>query len=126
MRPVVIVLLSICCGAVPAAVAAQDDPPEPAVEVKTLGVSLERIRTKLERRPDGARLLLNVDSYITVYGARPRLPLAVRQARYQSLPPIAPTLHTEMMRVVRPNPVYPAAVPIGANPVASWAWRALR
>ena len=126
MRPVVIVLLSICCAAVPVAVAAQDDLPEPAVDVEALGVSLERIRTKLARRPDGTLSLLRVDSYVTVYGGRPRLPQPVRLERFWSPPTIAPTQHREMMRIQRLNTVYPVAVPLGSNPVASWAWRSLR
>ncbi len=109
--------------------AAQDDAVAPFLESEELAVLLARVKKKLDRpTARGIRELLRLDYYVTVYGTSPQMAMLKGFELHRSpVPsPVGPTAHLEMMRSLRLNTVYPGTLPLGANPVAGWAWRALR
>ena len=130
MRPAAIVLLvgmlSLPGGTTVRAGQNNDDASPAFLEAEELGVLLARVKKKLDRPvARGLRNLLRLDYYVTVYGKAPTLDLASFDLHRSPVPPGA-TYHTEMMRALRLNTVYPGTIPLDANPVAGWAWRALR
>ena len=133
MRSTLILLLVGCLflSAGPEVRAAQDEAEitDTVLESEELVVLLARVKKQLDRTNDsGLRNLLRLDYYITVYGQSPQLEfLATFDMHRSPVPaPTGPTEHMEMMRSLRLNTVYPGALPLGSNPVAGWAWRALR
>ena len=131
MQPAAIVLLvgilSLPGGAIVRA-AQNNDAASPAfLETEELAVLIARVKKKLDRPvARGLRDLLRLDYYVTVYGKAPQLELTSSFDLHRSPVPAGATYHTEMMRALRLNTVYPGTVPLGNNPVAGWAWRALR
>ena len=72
-RSVVLTLAVMVAITVP--VGAQDSESEAAFDPATLGVSLERIQTKLDRLPsrDEVSSLLRLDFYVEVYAEAPKI-----------------------------------------------------
>ena len=113
-------------------VSAQDVSPESA-EVATevlmaedLGISLARIQHRLDKLPEGdeARRLLRLNFYVQVYARAPKLELFDGFDLHNSPIPYGVPMHSEMLRMMSPNELYPTAVNL--NPVLGWTWRALR
>ena len=119
--------LSLAAGA--GVCAGQDEAKEAVLESEELAVLLVRVKQQLGRTNDRRlRNLLSLDYYITVYGKSSQLECIASFDMHRSPVPAqtSPYEHREMMRAMRLNTVYPRQVPIDANPVFGWAWRALR
>ena len=130
MHSAVLLLLVGCLSlAAGTGVRAGQDDATPVLESEDLVVLLARVKQQLERTNDRAlRNLLRLDYYITVYGKSPQLEYIASFDMHRSPVPdqTVPYEHTEIMRAMRLNTVYPRQVPMGANPVSGWAWRTFR
>lgn len=133
LRPInVFTLTLVLAGGTDAQVSAQDTSPESvesAPEVlaaEDLGISLARIQRRLDKLPEGqeARNLLRLNYYIQVYAKAPRLELFKGFDLHNSPIPYGVPTHTEMLRMMNPNPLYPTAVNL--NPLIGWTRRALQ
>ena len=117
-RSVVLTLAVMVAITVP--VGAQDSESEAAFDPATLGVSLERIQTKLDRLPsrDEVSSLLRLDFYVEVYAEAPKIDYF--QGFDLDNAPIAhgvPT-HSQMMAVMSPGrlaPILGPAMDLGAG-----------
>ena len=117
-RFVVLTLAVLVVTNVPVGAQVAED--EVAFDPATLGVSLERIQTKLERLPsrDEASSLLRLDFYVEVYAEAPKIDYF--QGFDLDNAPIAhgvPT-HSHMMAVMSPGrlaPILGPAMDLGAG-----------
>ncbi len=96
------------------------------LEAEELGVSLSRIRRRLDALPSAseARSLLRLNYYVQVYGRTPPLDLFYDFDIHNSPISYGVPLHNEMLAVMHPNPLYPSSISL--NPIAGWAWKGLR
>ena len=106
-RSVVLTLAVMVAITVP--VGAQDSESEAAFDPATLGVSLERIQTKLDRLPsrDEVSSLVRLDFYVEVYAEAPKIDYF--QGFDLENAPIAHgvPMHNQMMAVMSPGRLAP-------------------
>ena len=133
LRPInVFTLALLLAGGTDAQVSAQDTSPESAetapevLAAEDLGISLARIQRRLDKLPEGqeAQRLLRLNFYIQVYAKAPRLELFNGFDLHNSPIPYGVPTHTDMLRMMNPNPLYPPAVNL--NPLLGWTRRALQ
>lgn len=96
------------------------------LEAEEMGVSLARIQRRLDSLPSDAeaRNLLRFNYYVQVYARAPPLDLFHGFDIHNSPIPYGAPVHSEMLAVMHPNPLYPSSISL--NPITGWAWKALQ
>ena len=105
--------------------AAVETAPE-VLEAEDLGISLARIQQRLDRIPEGleARRLLRLNYYVRVYAKAPRQNFLNGFDVHNSPVPYGVPMHSDMLKMMSPNPLYPPAANLG--PILGWGWRTIR
>ena len=79
-----------------------------------------------DRIPEGreARRLLRLNYYVRVYAKAPRLNFLNGFDVHNSPVPYGVPMHSDMLKMMSPNPLYPPAANLGS--ILGWSWRAIR
>ncbi len=125
LRSIILVTLGLLLtSGAEAQVSAQDALPTSAetapeiLEAEDLGISLARIQRRLDRIPDQqkARRLLRLHYVVQVYAKAPRRNLLNGFDVHNGPIPSGVPMHSDMLRMMNPNPLYPPAATLG------WGW----
>ena len=102
---------------------AQDTPEQATLEAEELGVSLARIKQKLERLPDDmeARSLLRLNFYIQVYARTPQLDYFEGFDLHNSPVPYGPPTHEQLLAIMRSGEPRLTGPTMNLNNVIGWA-----
>ncbi len=102
---------------------AQDTSEQATLEAEELGVSLARIKHKLERLPDDmeARSLLRLNYYVQVYARTPQLDYFRGFDLHNSPVPYGPPTHDQLLAVMRSGEPKLTGPAINLNNVVGWA-----
>ncbi len=133
LRSMILVTLGLLLSSgAEAQVSAQDALPAPVetapevLEAEDLGISLARIQRRLDRAPEGreARRLLRLNFYVRVYAKAPRQDFLNGFDVHNGPVPYGVPMHSDMLKMSNPNPLYPHAINLGS--VLGWSWRQIR
>ena len=102
---------------------AQDRSDQATLEAEELGVSLARIKHRLEQLPDDeeARSLLRLNFYVEVYGRTPQLHYFQGFDLHNSPIPHGPPTHDQLLSVMRSGDPQLRPPAINLNNVIGWA-----
>ena len=116
------ILLVLDTAIIGSASAAQEASEQPTLKAEELGISLARIRYKLDKLPETpeASSLLRLNFYVEVYGRAPRLQYLGDFDIHNGPIPYGPPMHSEMLSVMRSSA--PQIVPsaFNMNQVLGW------
>jgi len=103
--------------------AAQDTSERAVLEAEELGVSLARIKHKLEQLPEDmeARNLLRLNFYVQVYARAPQLNYFEGFDLHNSPVPSGPPSHDQLLAVMRSGEPQLTGPAINLNNVVGWA-----
>ena len=106
-------------------VAAQEASEQAVLDAEEMGVSLARIRNKLERLPDSLeeRSLLRLNFYIEVYAQAPQLDYFFDYDIHNSPIPSGPPMYYEMLSVMRSDQPNILPPPVNLTPILGWVWK---
>ena len=102
---------------------AQDPSDQATLEAEGLGVSLARIKQKLDRLPDDleTRSLLRLNFYVQVYARTPQLDYFQGFDLHNSPVPKGPPSHDQLLAVMRSGDPQLTGPAINLNNVLGWA-----
>ncbi len=133
LRSIILVTLGLLLtSGAEAQVSAQDALPASVettpevLEAEDLGISLARIQQRLDRIPEGleARRLLRLNYYVRVYAKAPPQNFLNGFDVHNSPVPYRVPMHSDMLKMMSPNPLYPPAANLGS--ILGWSWRTIR
>ena len=101
----------------------QDTPEQATLDAEELGVSLARIKQKLERLPDDmeARSLLRLNFYVQVYARTPQLNYFEGFDLHNSPVPYGPPTHEQLLAIMRSGEPRLSGPVMNLNNVIGWA-----
>lgn len=122
-RRAIIALALLIFAASGSAAAAQDPSDQATLEAEELGVSLARIKHKLDRLPDDieTRSLLRLNFYIEVYARTPQLSYFQGFDLHNSPVPYGPPTHDQLLAVMRTGDPQLTTPAINFNNIIGWA-----